>query len=348
MTKSKILSEKMAQISWINVLEAITKGRPLTRAQMRAAIEDMMEGRCGEVEAAAFLMGLRMKGETAQEIAWAAEVLREHMVRWDPGCDVLDTCGTGGDGSGTLNISTAVAFVVAGAGVKVVKHGNRSVSSKSGSADVLAHLGIKIEGGADKAQMQLETAGLAFCFAPVYHPALSNVAAVRRRLGVPTIFNCVGPLVNPAGAQRQVMGVGRTELLDCMAGALAILGTTRSLVVCGRDGLDEVSLAGPTLVREVTGGQVRADEWPASVFGLEKVSKHELAAADARESAKLIESVLQGQTGPTQRIVSANAGAAFFVADRVKSLREGVVLAEQTINSGEARKVLEKLRNLDT
>ncbi len=245
-----------------------------------------------------------------------------------------------------MNISTAVAFVVAGAGVKVVKHGNRSVSSKSGSADVLTHLGVKIDGDADKAKMQLETSGLAFCFAPVYHPALANVAAVRRRLGVPTIFNCVGPLVNPASAHRQIMGVGRPELLDSMAAALAILGTTRSLVVCGRDGMDEVSLAGPTLVREVKGGQVRADEWPASDFGLEKVSKHELAAADARASATLIEGVLQGQRGPALRIVSANAAAAFFVADKVKSLRDGVALAEQTISSGKAHAVLEKLRTL--
>ena len=208
-----------------------------------------------------FLMGLRTKRETALEIASAAEVLRGHMVRWDPGCEVLDTCGTGGDGSGTLNISTAVAFVVAGAGVKVVKHGNRSVSSKSGSADVLAHLGIKIDGGLDLARTQLEQTGLAFCFAPLFHPALAHVASMRRRLGVPTIFNCVGPLANPAGAQRQVLGVGNPDLLDSMAGALARLGTTRSLVVCGRDGLDEVSLSGPTMVREVTGHDVRAYEW---------------------------------------------------------------------------------------
>src|SRR5262245_49236322 len=193
-----------------------------------------------------------MKGETAEELAAAAAVLREAMVKLPAARGgVLDTCGTGGDGTGTFNISTAAALVAAAAGVPVVKHGNRAVSGNSGSADVLAALGVRVEGDGAFARRCLERAGLAFCFAPYFHPALRHVAAVRRRLGIGTLLNCLGPLANPAGAAYQLLGVGRPELLDRMAGALARLGTGRALVVCGRDGLDEVSLGGPTLVREV-------------------------------------------------------------------------------------------------
>ena len=217
--------------------------RELSAVQMSQMMATLMTGQCGEAEAAAFLVALRMKGESASEIAAAATIMRDHMVRWDAGLPgVLDTCGTGGDGTGTFNISTATAIVVAACGVPVVKHGNRSVSGRTGSADVLAELGVRVEGDAACARRCLERAGLAFCFAPQFHPALKNVAAVRRRLGVPTIFNCLGPLANPAGAEFQLLGVGRPEILDLMAGALARLKTRRALVVCGQDGLDEVSL----------------------------------------------------------------------------------------------------------
>src|SRR5262249_29534812 len=193
----------------------------------------------------------------------------EHMVRWEPGREcVLDTCGTGGDGTGTFNISTAAAFTAAGAGVPVVKHGNRSVSSRSGSADVLAALGGRVGGHRAFARAGLGRARLAFCFAPHCHPALRHVAAVRRRLGVGTLFNCLGPLANPAGAAHQLLGVGRPELLELMAGALARLGARRALVVCGRDGLDEVTLAAPTLVREGRGHTVSSWEWTPADFGL--------------------------------------------------------------------------------
>ncbi|MBI1831509.1 MAG: anthranilate phosphoribosyltransferase [Planctomycetes bacterium] len=329
------------------ILHTLLGRRELDESQLRWILGEMMAGRCGEAEAAAFLVALRMKGETAREIAWAAQVLREHMIRWDAGRDdLLDTCGTGGDGAGTFNISTATALVTAGAGVAVVKHGNRSVSSRSGSADVLSALGVKIDGDADFARLCLRQANFAFCFAPVFHPALKNVAGVRQRLGVPTIFNCLGPLANPAGAKRQLLGVGRIELLDLLADALAQLGTQHAFVLFSQDGLDEVSLAAPTLVREVRGQTIARQEWTPADFGLESCSLSELSAANADASARMIESVLSGSPGAPLRIVLANAAAALLAAERVTTLRQGVEMARQAIAAGSARQVLEVLRRL--
>jgi anthranilate phosphoribosyltransferase len=329
------------------LLETLIARRVLSDAALRGALQDIMAGRCGDAETAAFLVALRMKGETAGEIAAAAQVLREHMIRWDPGRDdVLDTCGTGGDGAGTFNISTAAALVIAGSGVPVVKHGNRSVSSSSGSADVLAALGVKIDGDAIHAQRCLREAGFAFCFAPQFHPALRHVAQVRRQLGVPTIFNCLGPLANPAGAQRQLLGVGRLDLLDRLAGALAKLGTQRALLVCGADGLDEVSLSAPTQVRDIRAGAVSSLVWTPDDFGLAPCTLAELGAADANVSARTVERVLGGEASAAARITIANAAAGLLAAERVTSLRDGVALAQETLASGRARMVLEKLRSL--
>src|SRR5262245_3619863 len=236
---------------------------------MSIAIGEIMVGHWSEAETAAVLVALRMKGETAIEIAAAAAVLRQHMVRLEAGRDgVLDTCGTGGDGAGTFNISTAAALVAAGAGVPVVKHGNRAASSRSGSADVLSALGVAIETDVAGARRCLEQAGLAFCFAPHFHPAMRHVAGLRRRLGVRTLFNCLGPLINPAEAPYQLLGVGRPEWLDSLAGALPRLGVRHALLVHARDGLDEVSLASPTMVRDVRQGRVREFEWYPRDFGL--------------------------------------------------------------------------------
>ena len=329
------------------ILEDLIARRELSVAPMRWLLTEMMAGRCPDAEAAAFLVALRMKGETAREIACAASVLREHMVRWDAGRnDILDTCGTGGDGAGTFNISTATALVVAGAGVPIVKHGNRSVSSRTGSADVLQALGVKIDGDAAFARRTLAEANFAFCFAPQFHPALRHIAGVRRQLGVPTIFNCLGPLANPAGARRQLIGVGRVDLLDCIAGAIAELGTDHALVVCSREGLDEVSLSSSTMVREVRGSDVRSLEWTRADFGLENCTLGELSAPHAQASAAMIEEVLTGNAGPALRVVLANAAAALLAAERVETPLEGVALARQAILSGRARSVLEALRRL--
>ena len=328
-------------------LTALVDRRDLGEGAMRAVMQDVMTGRCGEAETAALLVALRMKGETAEELATAAAVLREHMVRLDTGrADVLDTCGTGGDGSGTFNISTAVALVSAGAGVPVVKHGNRAVSGRSGSADVLAALGVAVEGDAAWARRCLDETGLAFCFAPHFHPALRHVAPVRGRLQVRTLFNCLGPLANPAGAAYQLLGVGRPELLDPLAGALARLGTRRALLVCSRDGLDEVSLSGPTLVRQVERGRVSGWEWVPGDFGLAPCTLAELRADGPEESAAVIRAVLEGRGGAARRVVLANAAAALLAAERVATPAEGVARAADAVDSGRARRVLERLAAL--
>jgi anthranilate phosphoribosyltransferase len=339
----------MAAPPWFApTLAALIERRDLGAVQMCELMHGLLNGGCGEVEVAALLVALCMKGETVDELAAAAAVLREHctLLALPEGLrheDLLDTCGTGGDGSGTFNISTATALVVAGAGVPVVKHGNRAISSHSGSADVLSVLGVAISADATCATRCLEKAGMAFCLAPQFHPALRHVGAVRRRLAVRTLFNCLGPLANPAAAGYQLLGVGRPDWLDRMAGALARLGTRHAFLVCGRDGLDEVSLAGPTLVREVRGGLVRAHEWAPTDFGLDPCTPDELRVASPQASAEVIRAVLAGVDGPPGRIVRANAAAALLAAERVGTLAEGVQRASEAIASGKAARVLTAL-----
>jgi anthranilate phosphoribosyltransferase len=331
--------------SWFpEVMAALAERRPLSSLQVRRMMEDMMTGQCGDMETAAVLTAWRVRGETAPEIATAASVLREHMVRFETGRpDVLDTCGTGGDALGTFNISTATALVAAGAGVPVVKHGNRAVSSKCGSADVLAALGVELREDVTWTQRCLERAGLAFCFAPHFHPALRHVAAVRRRLRIRTLFNCLGPLANPAGAPYQLLGVGKAELLDPMADALAALGARRAFLVCADDGLDEVSLSAPTQVREVRGNRVTSWTWSADDFGLEPCPLSDLAADDPQQSAAMIRGVLDGRDGPAARVVLANTAAALLAAEKVETLRAGVAQAKAALESGRARRVLDAL-----
>jgi anthranilate phosphoribosyltransferase len=334
-------------ISFSEILQNLLARRNLSDTQMRSAMMQLMSGPCPEVEAAAFLVALRMKGETAREIAIAAQVLRDHMTTWQPGLpDVLDTCGTGGDGCGTFNISTATALVIAATGVPVVKHGNRSVSSRTGSADVLAELGVRIDGDAEYARRCLRSAGFAFCFAPRFHPALQHVASVRRRLGVPTILNYLGPLANPAGATRQLLGVGSAELLDLLAGALAQLGTEHAIIVCSLEGLDEVSLSAPTRVRRVRGQEISQEEWTAADFGLAPCRLDDLAVADAAHSARVIRRLLSGADEPATRVVLANAAAGLVAAERVPDLRTGVARARDALASGRALWVLETLLEL--
>lgn len=326
--------------------DLLLAGENLPDRLVTAAIRDLVAGRVDEARAAAFLTALRLKGETATEIAAAALVLREQMIRLVPvSGPVLDTCGTGGDDSGTFNISTAAALVAAGAGVPVVKHGNRAVSSRSGSADVLRELGVPVEAGADWAQKSLERIGFAFCFAPHFHRGMAHVAPLRRKLGVRTIFNLVGPLSNPANAPYQLLGVGKAELLDPLAGALAEIGTRHAVLVCSRDGLDEVSLAAPTMIRVVRGEEYESREWTPADFGLEAVSIDSIRAAGPSESAATIRRVLGNEDGPARRITLANAAAALWAAEVVKTLRDGVELAEATIVSGKAQGVLESLRS---
>ena len=327
-------------------LAMLLERRDLDADAMRRLIERFVSGECGEVEMASLLVALCMKGETAEELAAAASVLRERMVCLETGRDgVLDTCGTGGDGAGTFNISTATALVVAGAGVPVVKHGNRAMSGTSGSADVLEALGVRTDGNPERAGHCLERTGLAFCLAPLFHPALRHVGGVRRRLGVRTLFNCLGPLVNPARAPYQLLGVGRPEWLDLMAGALARLGgTRRALLVSGHDGLDEVTLAAPTRVREVRGERVTAWEWTPDDFGLASCSLGELRVTGAEESARVIRGILTGDSGPATDVVLANVAAALIAAERAATPREGVHLAREALLNGNASRVLQELQ----
>ena len=319
-------------------------GHHLPSDTLPDVFRDLLAGRVDDVLAAALLTALRMKGESASEVAAAARGLREQMIRLVPTAGpVLDTCGTGGDDLGTFNISTAAAFVAAAAGVPVVKHGNRAVSSRSGSADVLRELGVPIENGPEWAQRCLDRVGFAFCYAPHFHPGMAHVAALRRKLGVRTVFNLLGPLANPADADFQLIGVGNAELLDVLAAALAELTVRRAVLVCGFDGLDEVSLAAPTMVRIVEGDQFYTDEWDRTDFGLDAVRAEDIRAADAAGSAAIIRRVLDGEDGPATRMVLANAAAALFAAGAVPNLRAGVDKADATIHSGAARGVLERL-----
>jgi anthranilate phosphoribosyltransferase len=332
---------------FVLTLNSLLERRDLPAIHMCQLMHGILDGTCSEVETAALLVALHGKGETADELAAAAAVLREYCIPLAAGRDdVLDTCGTGGDGCCTFNISTATALVAAGAGVPVVKHGNRAISSRSGSADVLAVLGVRVELNAIAARSCLERTGMTFCLAPLFHPRMRHVGDVRRRLGVRTLFNCLGPLANPAGASYQLLGVGRAEWLDRLAAALARLGTRHALLVCGRDGLDEVSLAGPTFVREVRGNVVSAGEWMPDDFDLAPCGIDELRVDGPEESAAVIKAILQGEEGPARRVVLANAAAALLAAEKVTSLPEGVAKASQAIDSGCALRVLNDLVTL--
>lgn len=327
-------------------LLALMGDAELTDGVRWTMFRELLSGRTDDVHAAALVIALRMKGETTADLATAAACLREQMVRLVPvRGPVLDTCGTGGDDSGTFNISTAAALVVAGTGVPVVKHGNRAVSSRSGSADVLRELGVPIEAGTDWAQRCLDRIGFAFCYAPHFHAALGPLSTVRRKLGIRSIFNLIGPLANPASADFHLLGVGDPERLDVLAGALVELGVQRAILVCGFDGLDEVSLATPTMVRIVEGGSYWAEEWDRDMFDLPAVDPADIKAESAAESARIIEGVLDGLEGPARSMVLANAAAALFAANAVRSVHEGVAKSSESIRSGAAKTILDRLRS---
>ncbi len=312
--------------------------------EMAVVMSEVMAGSCQEQEIALLLTALKAKGETADEIAGAAEVMRRHMtpIR-STRKGIVDTCGTGGVGSNIFNVSTAAALVTAAAGVPVAKHGNRSATSKSGSADVLQALGVNISASVETVERCLEELGICFCFAPSLHPAMKHVSAVRKQLGTATIFNLLGPLCNPAGASYQVLGVGKPELRDRMAAVLLRLGTERAVVVGGSDGMGEVTITGPTEVREVVGGTVRNFTWQPADFGLAVSGKESLVVDGPEASAAIIRDVLSGKPGPPRDIVLINAAAALWVAGRHESPLACVQQAAEAIDSQQAARLLTKL-----
>jgi anthranilate phosphoribosyltransferase len=328
-------------------LGRLAAGEDLSMQEMSAAIEAVMSGGLTDGQIGILLTALRAKGETAEEIAGAAIALRRHMtpIRTTR-AGVIDTCGTGGDASGTFNISTAAALVTAAAGVPVAKHGNRGITSKSGSADALAALGVNVQADVARVEECLDQLGICFCFAPLLHPAMKNVARVRQQLGFPTIFNLLGPLSNPASAPFQLLGVGRAELRPLLAQALALLGTERSLVVQGEDGLDEVTLDGPTRATEVSGGNLRNFSWTPADFGLPPAKLEAIKIQNPQQSATMIGDVLRGAQGPARDIVVLNAAAALWVAGKASTPAEGAELAAAAIDMGVAAELLKRLVQL--
>jgi anthranilate phosphoribosyltransferase len=325
-------------------LGRIAAGEDLSLEATSRAIEAIMLGLCADAEIGLLLSGLHLKGETVEEIAGAAAALRRHMTPIRTRREgVVDTCGTGGDGSRTFNISTAAALVAAAAGVPVAKHGNRRVTSTCGSADVLAALGVNIEADVRLVESCLDELGICFCFAPLLHGAMKHVARVRQQLGTPTIFNLLGPLSNPAGAPFQLLGVGKPELRPVMAEALRLLGIGRALVVCGEDGLDEVTLNGVTRVTEVHDGRTREFTWHPSDFGLTPAPLDELRVTGPEDSAAMIRGVLAAQPGPARDIVLLNAAAALIVAGQAADPRAGMERAAHAVDSGAAARLLSQL-----
>ena len=325
-------------------LGRLAAGENLSATEMGQVIDLVMQGRCAPNEIALLLTALRAKGETEEELAGAALAMRRHMtpIR-STRAGVVDTCGTGGGGSQTFNISTLAALIAAAAGVPVAKHGNRSVTSKSGSADVLAALGVDITAPVATVERCLEELGICFCFAPQLHPAMKHVSAVRKQLGVRTIFNLLGPLCNPAGASFQLLGVGAPENRRLIAAALTRLGIQRAVVVGGTDGLGEITITGPTQALEVCGGEIHEHLWQPADVGLSLASVETLLVDGPEASARIIRQVLAGELGPPRDIGVMNAAAALWVSGADHSLFSCAARAAQAIDSGAAEKLLHRL-----
>ena len=326
-------------------LTRIIEHREIFHDEMLDLMRQIMGGQMSPVLIAAIITGLRVKKETIGEIAAAAQVMREFATRVEVADDrhLVDTCGTGGDAAHTFNVSTAAAFVAAAAGAKVAKHGGRSVSSKSGSADVLEALGVNINLTPEQVAQAIEEVGLGFMFAPNFHGAMKHAAPVRRELGVRTIFNILGPLTNPAGARHQLMGVFHPDLVGIQARVLQRLGSRHVIVVHGLDGLDEISISGETLVAELRGGEVHEYTLTPQQLGFEPCALDAIRVQDGAQSKQMVLSVLNNHPGPARDIVILNAGAAIYVAGLARSLQKGVERAREAVETGAARRKLDQL-----
>ncbi|MFO8006195.1 MAG: anthranilate phosphoribosyltransferase [Candidatus Brocadiia bacterium] len=322
----------------------VVEGHDLSEEQAHEAMSVIMGGHATDAQVAGFLVGLRVKGETIPEITGCARAMREAATRINVGeLDVVDTCGTGGTHKGTFNVSTASAIVTAGAGVPVAKHGNRGASSSFGSADVLQTLGVNIEAEPPLVERCVREAGIGFLFAPLLHQAMRHAIGPRRELAIRTVFNILGPLTNPAGARRQVLGVFKEDLVEPIAGVLHNLGAERAMVVHSMDGMDEISLCDETLTAVVEAGQVQVRGIAPEDVGLDRVDRSALAADSAASSAMVIRSVLDGQAGPPRDMVLLNAGAAIYVGGLAGSLEEGIAAAAKAVDSGKAKDTLARL-----
>ena len=324
-------------------IDIVVSGKSLTMDQAAEVMQEIMDGEATPAQFGSFVTALRLKGETVEEIAGMARVMREKSVPVSVSGPLVDTCGTGGDASKTFNISTTAAFVVAGAGLKVAKHGNRGISSGCGSADVLDALGVKIELGAPEVEKCLEDIGIGFMFAPTFHPAMKYAAPSRKEIGIRTVFNILGPMTNPAGAQSQLLGVFEESLTMKMAQVLCLLGCHHALVVHGEDGLDEITLGGKTTVCELKGDEITRCYIDPEDFGFPRTNLSSLRGGPPQENADILRRILQGEKGPYRNIVLVNAAAALVAGDIAKDLEKGVHLAREAIDSGSA---LDKLNRL--
>ncbi len=326
------------------ILEQLLNQHNLTRDEAYNIMLSIMSGEYDDAQIAGFLMALRAKGETVDEIAGFAQAMREKMVTIQLETTAIDMCGTGGDALGTFNISTAATFVVAGAGVHVAKHGNRSMTSKSGSADVLQALGISIDKSVEESTEDIENIGLGFMFAPAYHPAMKHAIGARKALATRTVFNILGPLCNPADVKAQAMGIFHPELTEVQANVLKALGSTDVMVFHGRDGLDEISTTTTSKISQMkNGNDVNTFEFDPSKLGLNRVSLNKLQGGEPKENAEIIKSILNGEIGPKRDIVLLNAAAGIVVGGKAQNLKEGLVKATESVDSNAALNILTQL-----
>src|SRR3954468_19761579 len=331
------------------LIEKLTRQEDLTTDEAAAAMAEVMEGRAAPSHIAALLIGLAMKGERPAEIVGLARTMRAHAVQVSRRYEnVVDTCGTGGDRSGTFNISSCAALVLAACGLRVAKHGNRSASSRTGGADVYEALGIRVTAPPAVVERCLTDAGIGFFFAPTFHPSMKHAAPIRRELGIRTAFNLLGPLTNPAGATRQLVGVSRPEFTELRGRALILLGTTRAWVVHGADGIDELTTSGYTKISECRDGAVNTFYLHPAEVGLPKAAAGSLQGGDAHQNARIIEGILAGERGAARDVVLLNAGASLFIAGAVQSVDEGILKASRAIDRGDAKRTLEKLVSIST
>ena len=332
-----------AEFSWPQTLSGLLAGRSLSEDEAAAAMAEIMDGNASPAQIAGFVVALRAKGETVDEVVGLVKTMRAFSEKVVVPGEVLDTCGTGGDRTGTFNVSTAAAFVCAGAGVKVAKHGNRAASSRCGSADVLEALGVKIDLAPDAVTACIDRAGIGFCFAPHFHPAMRHAGPTRRDLGVATIFNFLGPLTNPAGATRQALGVSDPKMVEPMVEALHRLGSRRVIAFHGDQGLDELSTSGPSQVFELNEGKTSRWTIDPSELGLERAPLEAVAGGSAEQNARAIRSVLDGEPGPKRDIVLLNAAAGLLAAGRGADMKSSFGLAADSVDSGGALRSLTAL-----